>query len=152
MLISRAIGRHIRAGRLAGLLLAGCIAGCVAPPASPATPAGIGVSNGTTLAVTLVVNGTAVATVEPHSDDAIAAPDLPPLPWVVDVRSPSGRLLTSMVVHPGDVRATSLPSGGHDSQGVGIRVDLSCGRLDVWSGPPLLGPMPGPGLPGDCLP
>jgi hypothetical protein len=130
---------------LAALLLAGC-----ASPPAPA--AGIGVSNGTTLAVTLVVNGTAVATVEPHSDDAIAAPDLPPLPWVVDVRSPSGRLLTSMTVHQGDVWQTTLPDGSHESHGDGNRVDLSCGRLDVWSGLPLLGPMPGPGVAGDCLP
>ena len=30
--------------------------------------------------------------------------------------------------------------------------NLSCGRLDIWSGPPLSGPPPGPGKPGDCAP
>jgi hypothetical protein len=35
-------------------------------------------------------------------------------------------------------------------KGDGNRVDLSCGRIDVWAGPPLLGPAPGPGTPGDC--
>ena len=38
------------------------------------------------------------------------------------------------------------------AQGDAVRVDLSCGRLDIWSGPPLLGPPPGPGTPGDCTP
>ena len=37
-------------------------------------------------------------------------------------------------------------------KGSGARVDLSCGRLDVWVGPPMHGPFPAPGRPGDCDP
>jgi hypothetical protein len=119
---------------------------------APPPAAGIGISNGTTLAVTLVVNGSPVGVFALGTDGAIPSSALPPLPWLVEARSPSGRVLTSMTVHSGDVWETSLPNGSHGSQGVGGRADLSCGRLDIWSGPPLLGPMPGPGLPGDCLP
>ena len=36
------------------------------------------------------------------------------------------------------------------TSGRAVRADLSCGRLDVWSGPPLLGPMYSPGPSGDC--
>jgi hypothetical protein len=70
-----------------------------------------------------------------------------PLPWSVEARSPSGRLLISMTVRPGDVDGE-----GTEQRGTGGRVDLSCGRLDIWSGPPMLGPAPGDGMPGDCLP
>ncbi len=34
----------------------------------------------------------------------------------------------------------------------GWRTDLSCGRVDVWSIVPILGPMWVPGTPGDCGP
>ena len=132
------------------ITLAGC--GATTSPA-PSPPPGLGISNGTTLTVTLVVNGTTVATFAPHTGrDAIPASLLPALPWKVEARSPSGRLLTSMTVRAGDVRQTFLPNGEGSTQGDGVRVDLSCGRLDIWSGPPLSGPAPGPGSPGDCAP
>jgi len=103
------------------------------------------VSNQTTLAVTLAVNGTVVRTIQPHTQETLLVRELPRLPWAVEARSPSGRVLSSMTVRPGDVQETV---GG--MKGDAVRVDLSCGRLDVWSGPPLLGPPPGPGKPGDC--
>jgi hypothetical protein len=56
-------------------------------------------------------------------------------------------VLVSMIVHDGDVVAAA-----DGDKGDANRVDLSCGRLDIWSGPPLLGPAPGPGSPGDCGP
>ncbi len=113
----------------------------------------LGISNGTTLTVTLVVNGLVVRSVPPGSyTDAIPADALPALPWAVEARSPSGHVLTSMTVEAGDVHRTTAPDGSTQHRGVGNRIDLSCGRLDIWSGPPLLGPMPGPGVPGDCAP
>ena len=78
--------------------------------------------------------------------------ELPALPWSVAVRTPSGRELTTLTVHEGDVAETSSPGGGGSSRGVAARVDLSCGRLDVWAGPPIAGPAPGSGSPGDCEP
>jgi hypothetical protein len=140
------------AALLSALALAGC--GATTSPSITSSPQpGLSISNGTTLTVTLVVNGTPVATFAPHTGrDAIPASDLPPLPWTVEARSPSGRVLTSMAVRAGDVWQTFLPNGEGSARGDGARVDLSCGRLDIWSGPPMSGPAPGPGSPGDCPP
>jgi hypothetical protein len=126
--------------------------GCGAGGAS-APPSGLSIANGTTLTVTLLVNGTVVGTFAPGVErDPIPATDLPALPWQVEARSPSGRVLTSMAVRPGDVWATTGPSGQGEMKGDAVRVDLSCGRLDIWSGPPMSGPAPGTGSPGDCAP
>ncbi len=56
-----------------------------------------------------------------------------------------------MTVHPGDYFQTAYPDG-QGSTRAAARVDLSCGRIDMWAGPPLAGPVPGPGSPGDFLP
>ena len=37
-------------------------------------------------------------------------------------------------------------------QPAGTRVDLSCGRIELYAVIPLGGPAPGPGHPGDCGP
>jgi hypothetical protein len=99
----------------------------------------------------LVVNGMTVETVPPGGyEDPIKA-GLPALPWSVETRSPSGRVLSAMTVHAGDVwQTTPDPSGHSAAKGDAVRVDLSCGRLDVWSGPPLAGPMFSPDPSGDC--
>ena len=138
---------------LATAVLCVLLAGCTALGTVPDSAMSLSIQFGTTLVVTLVVNGRPVATLAPGDcigcqlDDGIAASRLPPLPWQVEARSPSGRVLVSIPVRQGDVIRTA------DSwKGDAVRVDLSCGRLDVWSGPPLLGPAPGPGSPGDCSP
>jgi hypothetical protein len=112
----------------------------------------LGVDNGTTLAVTLTVNGTEIETVPPQTQRVVGADILPPLPWNVRAVSPSGRLLLDLEVVAGSVSETTDANGGTSMRGAGNRVDLSCGRLDVYAGPPLVGPMPGPGTPGDCEP
>jgi hypothetical protein len=117
-------------------------------PTPGATLPPLSISNTTTLVVTVVVNGEPVATVAPGVlIDPVSAVVLPPLPWAVEARSPGGRVLVSMTVHAGDVRI-----GASSAQGDGARIDLSCGRLDIWAGPPMIGPPPGPGTPGDCAP
>jgi hypothetical protein len=110
------------------------------------------VSNQTTLTVTLVVNGAVARAVQPQTQEIVSTSDLPPLPWSVETRMPGGRVLSLMTVRAGDVWETNGPGGGREMHGDAVRVDLSCGRLDMWSGPPLLGPPPGPGTPGDCDP
>jgi hypothetical protein len=133
------------------IVAAGAVAGCAALPGERAP---LNVVNGTTLEVTLIVNGQAVATYGPGEgtpDDGFAGA-LPPLPWTVLATTPTGRVLASMTVNPGDVSSTAVPGGPVSQQGRGARADLSCGRLDVWVGPPMLGPAPGPGTPGDCEP
>jgi hypothetical protein len=105
----------------------------------------IGIANHTTIAVNLVVNGSHIETVPPSTDLEVPAADLPALPWQADLTTVSGRTLVSLAVRSGNVHRTA-----NGTYGVGHRVDLSCGRLDIWSGPPMIGPMPGPGTPGDC--
>lgn len=113
----------------------------------------VSVSNGTTIDVAVFVNGVFVTymaaggCVGCHGADGIPASMLPALPWQVDVRTPAGRVLVSALIRAGDVAYEIDGSGGP-----GGRVDLSCGRIDVWSGPPMLGPAPEPGTPGDCRP
>jgi hypothetical protein len=104
-------------------------------------------SNSTTLEVTLVINGTPIGRVAAGDGVEVPPSEMPALPWNVEARSPSGRLLLQMTVRAGDVDIE-----GDSQSGTGARVDLSCGRLDLWSGPPMHGPAPGPGMPGDCLP
>jgi hypothetical protein len=116
----------------------------------------LGVTNGTTLTVSLYVNGQRVGDFPPVGEDPrrpIDAALLPPLPWRVEARSPTGRLLTSMDVRPGEVTTTTGANGEQSSTGTLGRVDLSSGRLDIWQGHDQpLGPPPGPGTPGDCAP
>lgn len=131
---------------------AGC--GLAAGSASP-KPVNLGVSNGTDLTVGLYVNGAPFRTVQPKSGDfAMDTSTLPPMPWNVEARSPSGRVLLTMNVTAEDVRTDNI--GGVTSEsGAFARVDLSCGTLRMWAGdiaPGGSGAGPSPGQPGDCVP
>ena len=138
----------VRLGAVALLISVACSG--VGPNQS--TVADLEISNGTTLVITLVVNATPITSVGPGAVDKISPGRLPPLPWKVEARSASGRVLTSMTVRAGDVVRMANPDGSTSWKGDAVRVDLSCGRLDVWSGPPLAGPVPSAGAPGDCDP
>ena len=86
------------------LLLAAILAGCAsgALPSASASSARLSVANFTTIPVTLVVNGAVVETVAPGvREDPVQAP-LQSLPWSVETRSPSGRVLSTMTVKSGD--------------------------------------------------
>jgi len=128
------------------------LAACTATPTPESQRPYLGVSNGTTLAVTLAVNGQRVAVFPPGGPEpSIDLTALPPLPWSVQALSPSGRVLTSMQVQPGEIEGPdsavhTIPMG---------RVDLSCGRVTIWAGdyaPSGPAPMGSPGTPGDCAP
>ena len=131
---------------------------CGSPGPSPSVPPApfIGISNGTTLTVTLFVNGQRVAVEPPGRPLPSTDPaSLPPLPWNVEARAPAGRVLTAMQGEPGELQPTILPGGGVEVAIPFGRVDLSCGRLTIWAGDnPPSGPPPGPspGTPGDCSP
>lgn len=140
----------------AALCLSSCSAlGQTSAPAVPDRPP-LGVSNGTTLVVTVFVNGRPIATFAPGAPvPTIDVGTLPPLPWTVEAKSPSGRVLTTMDVQPGMVRATTYPDGHVETTGTIGRVDLSCGSLRIWAGssqPSGPAPMPSSGTPGDCDP
>jgi len=113
----------------------------------------LNVSNDTSIAVVLVVNGVPVKTFEANGVGVLAVPAarLPPLPWSVGARTSSGRVLTTLTVAAQDAvqsgAVTSIPS---------TQIDLSCGRLTIWAGDsPPSGPMP-PSPPStigpDCAP
>lgn len=140
-----ALGAVLAVGLLArsGLLPA-FSSGPSASPRESGTP-GLSALNSTTKVLMLFVNGASVKELQPGTQVEIEASALPPLPWDAEVRLPSGRPLVKLTVRSGDV----IEASGFQ-KGDGARVDLSCGRIDLWSGPPLLGPAPGPGTPGDC--
>ncbi len=110
------------------------------------------VSNGTTIPVVLTVNGAAGRPIPAGQRADLGLADLGPLPWAAQARTASGRVLVALTVRAGDVWSQQNADGSGDSQGDGARVDLSCGRIEIWSGVPMMGPAPGPGVPGDCDP
>jgi hypothetical protein len=138
---------RVAAALLAAMVLVG---GCKMLPTF--APPKLGISNGTTLTVTLIVNGQAVGVFGPGEGASPLEVPLPPLPWAAEARTSTGRLLTSLQVAPGQVFRTTMPDGSIHISGGGARLDLSCGRLDIWAGEQVGGPAPGPGQPGDCVP
>jgi hypothetical protein len=124
--------------------------------ASSTTPVDLGIANGTTLTVSLFVNGRLVGNAIPGAPGPSIEPNsLPALPWTVEVRSPTGRVLVSMIVEPGEVRTATGPDDQISHSGTFGRIDLSCGRLTIWAGdvvPSGPAPPPSPGSPGDCVP
>jgi len=150
------------------LAVAGTVAGCsdlpwLPTPASAPVPLGVKVvtppnqmrlevSNGTTIPVMLTVNGAAGLPIAAGQRADLGVADIGPLPWVAQARTGSGRVLVGTTVRTGDVWSQQNADGSGESRGVGARVDLSCGRIDIWSGVPMMGPAPGPGEAGDCDP
>ena len=111
------------------------------------------VDNGTTMALTIVVNGQPVAVAPAKEAKAVPVAALPSLPWTVEARSASGRVVLMLTVKPGSVVDIRNADGTGSLSAPGARADLSCGRLDMYPGDsPMMGPPPGPGAPGDCAP
>ncbi len=109
--------------------------------------------NNTELGVSLVVNAIVIKTFAPHTWDlTIHMSALPPLPWVAQARTSSGRVLVTMTAGPGDVQGPAEIGQVHF--GKYSAVNLSCGELSMWTGAvqPTGGGPPDPGSPGDCLP
>jgi len=124
-------------------------------PSPASTPPALWVSNGTSLLITLVLDGVEVAEIQPHTSDQAVDPSMfPPAPWHLVAQTPTGRALVEFDIRPENVWWTTPGPDGHsDCRSAGARADLSCGRLDVWSGMPLLGPVPPSSFPaGDCDP
>ena len=115
----------------------------------------LSLDNGTALEVTLVVNGEALAVAMPSGGLEVDAGELGSLPWIVEARAPSGRVLTTMEVQPGDLQHAIGPNGDGSSSGTISHVALSCGLLIVWAGyapPSVPAAARGAGEPGDCDP
>ena len=143
------------------ILLAACTR-VLPPDAHPS----LGVVNGTTMTVTLFVNGQKIADYTPGqyppTQQSSSIPPGPPidenalpvLPWAVEVRSPSGRVLDSASVAPGEVKVGSA---------VGGTTVTKCGKLGLWVGtyspqlyvdpvPQPSEPSPDPALLAPCAP
>jgi hypothetical protein len=149
---------RLAAAALISWTLAGCgPAGAPSPSPVPSPSpdlVGLGVVNATDLRVSLVVNSRVVETLEPQTaDTAIHMSALPPLPWVVQVRTSSGRVLVTMTAGPGDVQGPAEIGVMHS--GKEAAADLSCGQLYLWTGalePAWPAPPASAGSPGDCAP
>ena len=125
--------------------LAITLAACgTAPTLTPSLPK-LGVMNGTTLTVTVNINGHATQDVPPGSMVPAAMLEaVPALPWTVEVRSPSGRVLATMYL------GTQVESSTGSSR---ADFDLSCGRITLWTGDvEPEAPASSGGTPGDCGP
>jgi hypothetical protein len=107
-------------------------------------------NNGTTLPVSLSVNGGAGRVHAPGQKADLGKAELGSLLWHATVRTPSGRQLPELTVESGDVWVLKDGGGQTSESGPAARVDLSCGRIDMWSGIQPGWPAPGPGTPGDC--
>ena len=136
----------IRAPFLATVLL---LAACGVLPSSYDLHA----SNNTTLTLDLVVNERVVGTIEPGRSLTLGRHDLPALPWDVDARTSTGRVLTSMAVAEGSVRDDRAldGTGGYSAPAGGV--GLSCGTFSMYVGDMApIGGGPTVGQPGDCEP
>jgi hypothetical protein len=120
----------------------------VVPSASYASPnvssPAVHVSNATTLALTVTINGAFVAAVPPNDGADLLSDQLPGLPWTIAATTSSGRRLSTLDVDQDPGTAKSVAQ----------LTDLSCGRLWLWVGsihPEAPKPVPA-GRPGDCIP
>lgn len=108
----------------------------------------LGIHNGTSIAVTLLVNADVITTVAPSTREEPVPFALPSPPWNVEARSPSGHVLLRLEVSTVDLANAGDVTAAH---GRLASVDLSCGRLEVWTGPAPVGePTFIPGPAGDC--
>lgn len=142
-------------------ILAVVLAGCNMLPLEQShapDPPPLAMMNSTDLQLVLVVNGVEVGSFAPGTGTTIEEEALPKLPWEVEVRThASGRLVATMPVGVGSVTWKTDADGRiTESSGTFLRLDLSCGRLEVWSAPEQpQGPPPDPNAvpdPGDCDP
>ncbi len=112
----------------------------------------LGATNATAKELTLVVNSTIQTTIAPQSGVEIPVTELPAPPWSAVLLSPSGQQLLSLDVPAADVWRARPTGEGQEIRSDAAFIELSCGRLDLFYGPPAMGPAPtGPvGQPGDC--
>ena len=103
----------------------------------------VNIDNGTTVPVTITVNGAVIATEPAGGAARIATEAFPARPWTIEARSPSGRVLASFTVGTDTVIS--------DQQSIGDVWFLVCGQLVLWAGgPPPDAPHPSPASPAPC--
>lgn len=122
------------------LLLTACGLPATAPTAASSRPARPVAGKQLYLGIS---NGAAMLAIDPRTLEDLPGP---PLLSVADSSH------SSFVVSADGATGAVMDYSYQRVTSPAVRVDLSCGRLDMWSGPPLLGPFPGPGTPSDCNP
>jgi hypothetical protein len=139
----------IAAASLLAMVLAGCRAMPGVGPADPASIPAFGATNGTRLDIGLFVNGQLVAKLSPGQSIDPSTTPMPPLPWSVEARSATGRVLGSTSVQPGGATCIPVEGGVERCSGALILVTLVCGRFEFFAGtvPSIPAPMPGVGEP-----
>jgi hypothetical protein len=146
------IGR-LRLTLIAGMFIApGLVAACAAAaPASLAPPLpafDVGIANDTTLELTLHVNGASIGIFEPGTVSTVLVRAA--YPWIVEVKDPNGRVLTSMTIRDGDINPPAQP-GGDQHSAVSSFVALPCGQVAIFGGDVKpVAPSPVPGGPATC--
>ena len=117
----------------------------------PSVPA-VHISNGTTLSLTVAINAHLVGVVDPGLDASFDTGSYPG-PWNVTLATESGRVIAGLTYQLSDIGTDFGGTNGESGIGVGQRLDLSCGTLDVYVGGPILGGTFIPSSsPGDCEP
>lgn len=118
----------------AAVALALSLLACAAPSPTTApesvSSGQLSIDNGTSVAITVTVNGAELVKVPPNTTNSPISASLPARPWTVEALSPTGNVLASFMV--GREAATS------DQASVGRVEFLTCGDLFIWVG----GPMP----------
>jgi hypothetical protein len=135
-------------------VVVGLFAATLASCGSLATTPNLGARNGTTIDVAIVVNNIEIGRLAPGQSIEGIQDRAGSLPWLVQLRTiDSGRPVLTMRLEQAeldpavDANVASIESGSLTT------VDLSCGRLEVWTGDRTAvgaGPPPGEGRPGDC--
>jgi hypothetical protein len=136
------------------LALCAALTGCAV--LQPGERPVITIANGTELTVALSVNGIPVGKFPPDGEGPdVDEQQLPPLPWNMEARTVSGRLLLTLHVEPGQLHVDRQPDGAIHASIAMARIDLTCGTLWLWAGeitPSGPAPNPNAGQPGDCAP
>ncbi|HLO34895.1 MAG TPA: hypothetical protein VK194_02380, partial [Candidatus Deferrimicrobium sp.] len=118
------------------VLVAALVAAC--GPMAPAGPGplasippdgNVHVTNGTTLDVSIFVNGLSIGTVRAGDEITIESGRLPTLPWTVEARSPSGRLILPWNVEVGQIQEALDGTGAS-----GATATLTCGVFTMRIG------------------
>jgi hypothetical protein len=110
------------------------------------------VANTMTLTLSMTVNGRDAGSAAAMASTVVDAREFGQAPWTIVARTSSGRELLTLELAANSAYYTT-GDYPHSAFGPFSRLDLSCGRLDLWVGSPAAGPMPTGSFPAhDCSP